>query len=130
MTNDKRYSLRLALEAAGCAVAGYDRTGFQVQVKRGKFSDCQEAAARLGLKLREGSLNYFPLGSDAPPMEFRHHAGRYTQANGFPDPGFWLFATYDADEPLCEETPQPPARAREIDRGVIAYPDGTFRCNI
>lgn len=101
MNNETRYALRVELENAGCSVAGYDRNGFQVQIKRGKFCDVSDLAQKRGLRLREGSLNYFPLGSDNPPVEFRHHCGRYTPANGFNDPGFWLYATFETVSGEC-----------------------------
>lgn len=95
MTNEQRFETRLALEAAGAACAGYDG-GFQLQIKRQSFGDVCIKAAELGLRLRERSLMYFPLGSDNPPEDFRHWCPPYVPERGFDRPGFWLYATFES----------------------------------
>jgi len=92
LPDDRRFTLRLALEAAGADCAGYN-DGFQLAIKRGKFGEVNAKAGELGLEMVEGSLNYFPLGSSTVGEEFRHWCPPYTAANGF-GPGFWLYATY------------------------------------
>jgi len=93
LPDDKRFTLRCALEQAGADCAGYDNNGFTMAIKRGKFCDVDEAARRLGLEMVPGSLNYFPLGSSHVSEEFRHWCPPYTKERGHA-PGFWLYATY------------------------------------
>jgi len=88
----RRFELRLALESAGAEVSGYN-DGFTLAIKRGCFCAVDDKAKELGLVLDGNSLNYFPLGSDNPPEEFRHWVHPYTAERGH-GPGFWLYATY------------------------------------
>ena len=92
LPDTRRFELRLALESAGADCAGYN-DGFQLAIKRGHFSEVQAKAHELGLTLDGDSLQYFPLGSDNPPEEFRHWCHPYTAERGHA-PGFWLYATY------------------------------------
>lgn len=92
LTDERRFALRLELEAAGADCAGYN-DGFTLAIKRGKFCDVDVRARELGLVMVENSLNYFPLGSSRVGEEFRHWCPPYTAERGHA-PGFWLYATY------------------------------------
>ncbi|HEV3256593.1 MAG TPA: hypothetical protein VG013_06930 [Gemmataceae bacterium] len=73
-----RLAAREAIDQAGGYVAGYCGPYVQVAIPSpaGPFFLAMEAG---GLELDEHSLHYFPLGSDQPPDQLRHHRG------------YWLF---------------------------------------
>jgi hypothetical protein len=98
--HEARFYVRQTLDRAGCTVVGYETEGFQVAIQRGCTGQVMRAALNLNARLRH--LAYFPLGTDKPPVEFRHWCGPYTPDRGFPDPGFWLYGRVEitGDIPL------------------------------
>lgn len=94
MADDVRMAHRNAIELAGGMVDGYDGEWFRVSIPNpsGPFYDRMADAGFIGC---DKSLHFFPLGSDKPPVEYRHD-GRYKGSKGF-----WLYGRF---KPRSEHT--------------------------
>src|SRR5215472_95826 len=85
--DDERMKYRDLIERAGGLIVGYDGPSVQIAIPRpsGEFYAAMADAGFLGVN---GSIHYYPLGSDAPEEQFRHD-GRYPGSHGF-----WLYGRF------------------------------------
>ena len=82
LPHDVRMDFRRAIDSAGGHVEGYhENLSVQVLMPNpcGPFLDAMKAA---GLEIIQGSMFFFPLGSDRYPDSLRHD-GSYPGSKGF-----------------------------------------------
>lgn len=92
LDTDTRMSSLHALDSIGASCCGYTPTGINLCLTRDyDWSKLVEWAAKLGMRFKDGSMNYFPLGSDKPSLQYRHDGPKHYNAKH----AFWLYCQFE-----------------------------------
>lgn len=92
LDGDTRMSALKALESIGAQSCGYTPSGIILCLSRDHdWSALLDWASKLGMQFKDGSMNYFPLGSDKPSEPYRHDGPKHYGASK----AFWLYCQFE-----------------------------------
>ncbi len=93
MPDDFRLTMRCMVDRHKGAIMGYEGDGVTIALPNtvADWNAIDGILAVNGFK-SDGTVTYFPLGTDNPPANLRHRNRRYQSPDDAP--GYWLYAHY------------------------------------